>query len=386
MPLMPDERDALNKLILQKMQNTSDIDQSMQNQNTSNLVSNLGEAAEGLFKARSMAVGGQGVDSEFYNKLRNQANQRTESEAEKTRQGLKALLFQKANLDEKAKAEQAAEQLDYQRGQDATKNLFESKKLEMLQDRPSSSANRYEFKLDDFGKPIRLDRTTGEITYVQQNNAPSAQGGQLASSKMETDVNQPPKPLPGENIDQYKARMAVWKSKNTAKEQPLNATQEMARTFANRTEEAENIFKNLEEKGFDRASYGTSIGSSLLPNSMQSENMKLQEQAERNFINALLRRESGAAIGKDEYANAEQQYFPRAGDTPAVKEQKRRNRQIVIQGLKEEGKLVPQARPDMQQVPQQQQRTVAKKQYSPSRNQTRVIYSDGTVEVLDGKQ
>lgn len=32
------------------------------------------------------------------------------------------------------------------------------------------------------------------------------------------------------------------------------------------------------------------------------------------------------------------------------------------------------------------QKTIAKKQYSPSRDQTRVIYSDGSVEVLDGKQ
>lgn len=34
----------------------------------------------------------------------------------------------------------------------------------------------------------------------------------------------------------------------------------------------------------------------------------------------------------------------------------------------------------------QEQRTPVKKQYSPSRNQTRITYSDGTQEILDGKQ
>jgi 3-deoxy-D-arabino-heptulosonate 7-phosphate (DAHP) synthase len=57
------------------------------------------------------------------------------------------------------------------------------------------------------------------------------------------------------------------------------------------------------------------------------------EQAQRDFINAVLRRESGAVISNDEFANGRRQYFPQPGDTPQVIEQKRRNREMAIQGI-----------------------------------------------------
>ena len=64
-----------------------------------------------------------------------------------------------------------------------------------------------------------------------------------------------------------------------------------------------------------------------------SENDQLAEQAERDFINANLRQESGAAIAADEFNNGKRQYFPQPGDSAAVIAQKARNRQAVIQGF-----------------------------------------------------
>lgn len=52
-------------------------------------------------------------------------------------------------------------------------------------------------------------------------------------------------------------------------------------------------------------------------------------QAERNFINAVLRRESGAVISPEEFRNARQQYIPQPGDSSQVLEQKKRNRETV---------------------------------------------------------
>lgn len=60
------------------------------------------------------------------------------------------------------------------------------------------------------------------------------------------------------------------------------------------------------------------------------------EQAQRNFINAVLRRESGAVISPGEFANAALQYFPQPGEPPEVVAQKRRNRELVISALREE--------------------------------------------------
>ena len=57
------------------------------------------------------------------------------------------------------------------------------------------------------------------------------------------------------------------------------------------------------------------------------------QQAQNNFINAVLRQESGAAINSSEFANAKQQYFPQPGDSPEVIAQKKRNRELVIKGF-----------------------------------------------------
>jgi hypothetical protein len=70
-----------------------------------------------------------------------------------------------------------------------------------------------------------------------------------------------------------------------------------------------------------------------LPREMQDENYLKFDQAKRDFINAVLRRESGAVISDREFANAEQQYFPQPGEPPALIEQKRQNRLNAIKGI-----------------------------------------------------
>ena len=61
------------------------------------------------------------------------------------------------------------------------------------------------------------------------------------------------------------------------------------------------------------------------------------EQAERNFINATLRRESGAAIAESEFDSARKQYIPQPGDSAGVLEAKRQNRLRIQQQLEAEG-------------------------------------------------
>lgn len=58
------------------------------------------------------------------------------------------------------------------------------------------------------------------------------------------------------------------------------------------------------------------------------------EQAQRDFINAILRQESGAVIAEEEFDNAKKQYFPQPGDSRAVIDQKARNRKSAINGLR----------------------------------------------------
>lgn len=81
--------------------------------------------------------------------------------------------------------------------------------------------------------------------------------------------------------------------------------------------------------------YGSKIP--VIGNFINSEDQQKFNQARDDFINAQLRRESGAAIGASEYANADRQYFPMPGDTPQVMEQKRRNRETAIKAMGREG-------------------------------------------------
>ncbi|MDR5802128.1 hypothetical protein [Caballeronia sp. LZ001] len=75
---------------------------------------------------------------------------------------------------------------------------------------------------------------------------------------------------------------------------------------------------------------GAAAQATIAPNEQQQS----YEQAQRNFVSAVLRKESGAAISNDEYANEAKKYFPQPGDTPATIEQKARARDLAIEGLK----------------------------------------------------
>lgn len=56
-------------------------------------------------------------------------------------------------------------------------------------------------------------------------------------------------------------------------------------------------------------------------------------QAQRNFLNATLRRESGAVISPTEFADGARQYFPQPGDNEQVLAQKKANRDLVTRNF-----------------------------------------------------
>jgi hypothetical protein len=84
----------------------------------------------------------------------------------------------------------------------------------------------------------------------------------------------------------------------------------------------------------------TQSGLSKIPvvgNYLVSNERQKFEQAKRDFINAQLRRESGAAISPTEFESADKQYFPVPGDKPEVIKQKEANRRAAIEALGREG-------------------------------------------------
>lgn len=105
-----------------------------------------------------------------------------------------------------------------------------------------------------------------------------------------------------------------------------------AATFAARASTSDQILNQL---GSEYSPMGVSAQQTLGvgANWALSENTQKASQAQRDFINAVLRKESGATISPQEFENAKQQYFPQPGESDAVIKQKAQNRAISIQGL-----------------------------------------------------
>lgn len=72
-------------------------------------------------------------------------------------------------------------------------------------------------------------------------------------------------------------------------------------------------------------------------NWMKGADRQKYEQAKRDFVNAQLRRESGAAISAGEFTSAERQYFPVVGDSDEVIAQKAGNRRAAVEAMGREG-------------------------------------------------
>ena len=123
-------------------------------------------------------------------------------------------------------------------------------------------------------------------------------------------------------------------SKPSAADKPLNESQANSLMYGKRMQTSNKILEDLESKGVTRGSLlsklpvvGGSIGNT--PFVGNNEEQRKYEQAKRNFINAVLRKESGAVIADSEFDNAEKQYFPQIGDSEAVIKQKAANRRQV---------------------------------------------------------
>lgn len=117
-------------------------------------------------------------------------------------------------------------------------------------------------------------------------------------------------------------------------QKPLNDVQAKAQLFGTRMQEADKILSDLQKGGKSFSTPGANapfIGG--LVNTLNSEQGQMLDQAKRDFTNAVLRRESGAAIAPSEFASADKQYFPQIGDSEKVIAQKARARQIAIQGI-----------------------------------------------------
>jgi hypothetical protein len=144
-------------------------------------------------------------------------------------------------------------------------------------------------------KPIQVDTQTlpGGITVVRADG--------------KVDILPAPKMVEGKDLTEGQAASLGFASRLSLNEKTLNEV-------ASRGYKPGGLF----EFGFT-------------PERLRSEDRKIYEAAKRNWIAAKLRKESGAAIGKEEYSDADLQYFPQPGDTENVLKQKANLRNTVYQ-------------------------------------------------------
>lgn len=141
--------------------------------------------------------------------------------------------------------------------------------------------------------------------------------------------------------DAFREREVTAKE-NGGEGKPLTEGQAKATGYAMRAKQAENdlgSIANFNPSAIASKQYAEGmpvVGALMGPlvNKALSENDQLAEQAQRNFINAVMRRDSGAAVNEKEWLNARQQYFDQPNDKPATIAQKARNREVAIAALK----------------------------------------------------
>jgi hypothetical protein len=117
---------------------------------------------------------------------------------------------------------------------------------------------------------------------------------------------------------------------------PLNEAQGNSVAYGIRMKEANSIIEKLATEGTERSAVGAGApyGIGGLVNAATASPQQQQfQQAKLNFITAILRKESGAAIGQDEFEREDQKYFPQIKDSDAVKAQKKQARETAIKAM-----------------------------------------------------
>ncbi len=131
-------------------------------------------------------------------------------------------------------------------------------------------------------------------------------------------------------------RVASAKAKNPSE---LKQNQFAAAGFSKMARAAEDSLNRLTSAGFDPTSLGAQVqgylGGPL--ERLKGQDVKGFEQAQRQFVQAVLRKESGATITPDEMSQNAKKYFPQPGDGPDVLAQKAQARAQAVAALEAEG-------------------------------------------------
>jgi len=182
------------------------------------------------------------------------------------------------------------------------------------------------------------------VPQVLGNAVPIGDGSTMPSPNappLTDPLARPPQFIPGKTNkygvpeDVENPDFELYQKKRIEDLQPPTDAQTVSAGFAKRMEQAEEPIGKIKGLGLGKSLLGLKLGPLGVPNWAKPSEAQTFDQAKRNFVNAVLRKESGAVISPEEFKNADLQYFPQPGDKPEVIKQKAENRRLALESLKQ---------------------------------------------------
>ena len=128
--------------------------------------------------------------------------------------------------------------------------------------------------------------------------------------------------------------IGVGQIKEEKRKDPTEA-ERLSLGFAKRTESSNKMLNNLEDKFLNKeGGFSPSSQFGYAPERFKSSERKNYEAAQKDFIGAVLRKESGASISDEEFQREAEKFFPLAGDDQENIQFKQLLRKQAINNLK----------------------------------------------------
>lgn len=209
---------------------------------------------------------------------------------------------------------QSANMFDYMRNQQTKRN-----KSDLLMDPKSeeSKKRRLVFKNLGYDVPEDLSYTDlGDSDVLRSLRSKQMEQPKLAGSIRQGGVS------------------GVGQIKEEKRKDPTEA-ERLSLGFAKRTESSNKMLNNLEDKFLNKEDgFSPSSQFPYAPERFKSSERKNYEAAQKDFIGAVLRKESGASISDEEFSREAEKFFPLPGDNQENIQFKQLLRKQAINNLK----------------------------------------------------
>jgi len=172
---------------------------------------------------------------------------------------------------------------------------------------------------------VVLDQRTVAQRLFDEKKAQEQRDFQASENQKNRSVT-----MRGQNMTDARTRELTEATRGN---KPLTEPENRNFGFYDRARQSQQALDAVEAEIADKGYIGQKA-MKILPNVLQSDTNQSFQQARRQFTEAYLRRDSGAAISPSEYENADNTFFVQPGDGPKVIEQKRKARETVINALK----------------------------------------------------